>query len=282
MFNDDKDWRNGLRVRLLVKNLGKKKKQREQREAAAAAAAAAGEGGQGGCRGECRRGCRGGRGGRRRGRGRRGRVARKAEAREGKVRLPKERLLAAGLRGGVQGEQESRGGPGRDRRRRSGAAAGGEGEDGSTTTTAAKSTESPPRRGSRLMARTARAGFGANGLGRGNACLLPVSLCSAGVPVDAAKETEERRTTRRHFDLSEERDGPLGVISFPIERDLLVWRRRATSRVLPRFERNGRAPWFPRVVAHEIPPPLSDAHARRTPAEDSSGVPFHVASQLSP
>ena len=119
MFNDDKDWRNGLRVRLLVKNLGKKKKQREQREAAAAAAAAAGEGAVEGAEGSAVEGA-GGRGGRRRGRGRRGRVARKAEEREGKVRPPKERLLAVGLRGGVQGEQDVHGGPGRDRRRRRG------------------------------------------------------------------------------------------------------------------------------------------------------------------
>ena len=117
--NDDKDWRHGLRVRLLVKNVkaaAKKKKQREERAQ----------------RDEGRR---------RRRRRRRRRMPKEKTDKEKTSRLPRDRsrdrpgfgveeegqtqegqtrLLAVGLRGGVQGEQTDvphRGGGWRRRRR---------------------------------------------------------------------------------------------------------------------------------------------------------------------
>ena len=205
MLNDDKDWRNGLRVRLLVKNLGKKKKQREQREAAAAAAAA-GEGATEGTEGGAAEGAEGGEEAAgdgagegaspaksKKGKGKYGRQKRDYSQWASAAAFKENKTFLEGPDAIVGGEGEAAAGA------TAAAGAGGEGDHPSTTTTttttAAKSAASAPApefaapRQPTMPDGTR--GFGANGSGRGKRVPPPGIPLVPRTPVDAATETEE-------------------------------------------------------------------------------------------
>lgn len=199
MLNDDKDWRNGLRVRLLVKNLGKKKKQREQREAAAAAAAA-GEGGAAGADGGAAEGAEGGEEAAgegagegvspaksKKGKGKYGRQKRDYSQWASAAAFKENKTFLEGPDAIVGGEGEAAAG--------ATAAAGGEGDHSSTTTAAAKSPASATAPESAAPRQPTMPdgtrGFGANGLGRGKRVPPPGIPLVPRTPADAATETEE-------------------------------------------------------------------------------------------
>ena len=197
MLNDDKDWRNGLRVRLLVKNLGKKKKQREQREAAAvgevAAADAEGGAAEGAEGGEEAAGDGAGEGASpaksKKGKGKYGRQKRDYSQWASAAAFKENKTFLEGPDAIVGGEGEAAAGA------TAAAGSGGEGDHPSTTTTAAKSAAaaaSPESAAPRqpTMPDGTR-GFGANGLGRGKRVPPPGIPLVPRTPVDAAKETEE-------------------------------------------------------------------------------------------